>query len=480
MILWFILMLLAGVFGGGGVIGTLFLLACYFVLLQEPSFNNTGGADWIDLAVVAGSFVWGGLVYLIWKPQYLDRDSMRIRQLGDILNNRQKQSEILLQSIEDGVIATNSENKIGVINGAAASLTGWPADEASGLDVQTVVELQDSHGKLLPPEQLPFMRVMKEKTPVNETYTLVQHKTNLVKTVSFVTTPVIMPKSNEIVGTVSVMRDISTQHQEEARRADFISTASHEMRTPVAAIEGYLALALNEKISNIDIKARGYLEKAQDSTKHLGRLFQDLLTSAKAEDGRLTSHAVAIEMSELLEQISEDLKFSAQKKGLSMEFIIGSSNSKTDATQYTPVRPLYYALADPDRLREVITNIFDNGVKYTETGKITLGLTGDDKVVQIRVTDTGPGISAEDVPHLFQKFYRVDNSATRTVGGTGLGLFICQKIVELYGGQIWVESQVGKGSTFFVNLPRLDAKAAEKLIATEAEQRSALDHDTMN
>jgi two-component system sensor histidine kinase VicK len=102
------------------------------------------------------------------------------------------------------------------------------------------------------------------------------------------------------------------------------------------------------------------------------------------------------------------------------------------------VRPLYYVYADPDRLREVVTNLFDNAIKYTPEGKVTIGLTGDQNVMQCYVRDTGPGIPAADVPHLFQKFYRVDNSATRTIGGTGLGLFICRKIIQLDKGRIWV------------------------------------------
>jgi signal transduction histidine kinase len=132
------------------------------------------------------------------------------------------------------------------------------------------------------------------------------------------------------------------------------------------------------------------------------------------------------------------------------------------------VAPLYYALADPDRLREVITNLFDNAVKYSEKGRITIGLTGDDRVVQFFVRDTGHGIPAEDIPHLFQKFYRVDNSNTRTIGGTGLGLFISRKIIELYGGRIWVESKLDEGSTFYINLPRLSSAKAEELKKAEA------------
>jgi signal transduction histidine kinase len=271
---------------------------------------------------------------------------------------------------------------------------------------------------------------------------------------------------------VAIFRDASNERAEEQQRADFISTASHEMRTPVAAIEGYLSLTLNAKVATIDNRARDYLEKAHSSTQHLGQLFQDLLTSAKAEDGRLTSHPTVVELGGFLEQLTNDLRFVAEKKGLFMEFVVGSSNvinaSNTATGGERVVRPLYYVYVDPDRLREVVTNLFDNAVKYTPDGKISIGLTGDDTVAQAYVRDTGPGIPAADVPHLFQKFYRVDNSATRTVGGTGLGLFICKKIVELYNGRIWVESEYGKGSSFYLNFPRLSTQQATSMQNTAA------------
>ena len=242
------------------------------------------------------------------------------------------------------------------------------------------------------------------------------------------------------------------------------------MRTPVAAIEGYLALALNEKVAKIDNKARDYLEKAHSSTQHLGRLFQDLLTAAKSEDGRLINHPQVVEMGAYLQEITDGMKFAAEKKGLLLDFMLGSDGGQLVSANQRErvVRPLYYVFIDPERMREVITNLFDNAVKYTESGKITIGLTGDDKIVQFRINDTGHGIPAEDIPHLFQKFYRVDNSDTRTIGGTGLGLFICKKIVELYDGRIWVESEVGKGSTFFINLQRLSTERANELLTQSA------------
>jgi signal transduction histidine kinase len=278
--------------------------------------------------------------------------------------------------------------------------------------------------------------------------------------------------SKNVTAAAAVFRDVSQERAEQKQRADFISTASHEMRTPVAAIEGYLALALNDKVSTVDSRAKSYLEKAHASTQHLGQLFQDLLTSAKAEDGRLSSHPVVVELGDFIEKLTSDLRLVAEKKGLFVELETGSSNV-INATKDTGggdrvIRPLYYVHADPDRLREVITNLFDNAVKYTPEGKISLGVTGNDQVVQCYVKDTGPGIPADDLPHLFQKFYRVDNSATRTIGGTGLGLFICRKIIELYGGRIWAESELGKGSSFYINLPRLSTRKAAAMQAAEA------------
>jgi len=270
---------------------------------------------------------------------------------------------------------------------------------------------------------------------------------------------------------VAVFRDIAKEKEEEAQRSDFISTASHEMRTPLAAIEGYLALSLNPKTAQIDDKARNYLEKASNSTKHLGELFRDLLTSSKAEDGRLISYAAVVEIGEILEQVAEAAKFPAKNKGLQLSYSVSADSTSGDKV----VRPLYYGYVDPNRIREVFQNIIDNAIKYTNEGQVMVRLTGDNSVIQIQVQDSGVGIPPGDIPHLFQKFYRVDNSSTRTVGGTGLGLFICKKITELYNGRLWVESEYGKGSTFFINLPRLNAQQALEIQQKQANTISPMD-----
>lgn len=395
------------------------------------------------------------------------------KKLASALHSKQAQSEILIESISDGIIVVDTEGQVSLMNSSAAQITGWPVEEAMSIDATAILKLvaDEKSGEIISDEQHPFSQVLKKHERHQKTYQIIS-RSNKKIFVSLAISPVLLPKSQELVGAVAVLRDVSAEKSEEQKRAEFVSTASHEMRTPVAAIEGYLALALNDKVSSIDARARDYIEKAHASTQHLGKLFQDLLTSAKAEDGRLSSHPVIVEMNEFIEKLVEDLKFTAEKKGLGVELIV-NTHAKTDtgaidtSLKGKTVQPIYYVNVDPDRIREVITNIFDNAVKYTEQGKISIGLTGNNEVAQLRITDTGPGIPPEDLPHLFQKFYRVDNSATRAIGGTGLGLFICKKIVELYNGMIWADSTLGKGSTFYINLPRIETNRALQMKAKE-------------
>jgi PAS domain S-box-containing protein len=391
--------------------------------------------------------------------------------LATDLRDEQLKFKVIVNTIEDGVVLIDDQGIIQLFNPGAGVITGWDSTEATGLSVHAVMKFVDDKNQPYDLTNNPLQQVFETGQTIRDNSAFLVTRSNKQVPVSLNVSP-LLDDQNHVTAAVAVFRNVTEERAEEKRRADFISTASHEMRTPVAAIEGYLALALNDKVATIDNKARDYLEKAHASTQHLGQLFQDLLTSAKAEDGRLSSHPVVVELGSFLEQLTDDLKFAAEKKGLFTEFVVGSSKTINATNRATGaemvVRPLYYTLADPGRLREVVTNLFDNAVKYTDQGKISIGMTGDHEVVQFYVRDTGPGIPAEDIPHLFQKFYRVDNSATRTIGGTGLGLFICRKIVELYNGRIWIESELGKGSTFFINFPRLDSKQASELQAKQA------------
>ena len=138
---------------------------------------------------------------------------------------------------------------------------------------------------------------------------------------------------------------------------------------------------------------------------------------------------------------------------------------------------MFFIHADRDHLHEVLNNLFENAIKYTPSGKVSVNVVGDNDNIKISVTDSGIGIPAEDLPHLFEKFYRVDNSETRSIGGTGLGLFLSRKLTESIGGSLSVTSEYQKGSTFTVQLPRITRETADKLLAKEAEQKAEIERE---
>lgn len=405
--------------------------------------------------------------YMIWRRSSTDNEN---KEDSSGFKDRDLSADLLIESIAEGVVVVDLEGTLKLFNKAAEDITGWSKVDALGLNYLSVLKLVDEKGVDVERSKDPVKIVLaSNKSLINDDLSLKTHSDKTIET-TLVVSP-IDDKDGGVKAVAVVFRDVSEERHQQKQRAEFISTASHEMRTPVAAIEGYLALAMNDKVSKIDSAARGYLDKAHASTQHLGKLFQDLLTAAKSEDGRLTNNPVVTDMSAFMEQLVEDMRFSAEKKGLQVIQSFGAGASKSGGNSMNPV---YLTNVDPERMREVLTNLFDNAVKYTEEGKITVGFTGNQETMTISIADTGAGIPPEDVGHLFQKFYRVDNSATRQIGGTGLGLFISKKIVELYRGRIWVESKLGEGSTFFIELPRLDQTKADQLKQLESAQKTPL------
>jgi signal transduction histidine kinase len=463
------------------VAGIVVALAFAFLIvtsLSSTHLTSDPSGHVIEMILVNLSAISAMVGWFIFGKRYVQKvDPKALESLKRLVDRERTTVGLILESITDGVMIIDPKGVVQVLNASSVKMLGWTKEEAQNLQytsllvpVAAAAPAAEKPGQpVAPAEYSLFTKTLDSGEP--------QQEVGLFKTrdgrqvyLDITASPIVQGNTDpsnpqQAVGIIAVLRDVDKTKREEQQRSEFISTASHEMRTPVAAIEGYLALALNNKVSTIDEKARSYIDKAHASTQHLGKLFQDLLTSAKAEDGRLVSHPEVIEMGQYLEQLVESLRFTAEKKGLILDFTVGTNPGEQNGKV---IKPLYYTSADPDRMREVITNLFDNAVKYTETGKISVGLTGNTDVVQLFIRDTGPGIPAADIGHLFQKFYRVDNSATRTIGGTGLGLFISRKIVELYKGRIWVESDLGKGSTFYINLPRLDNQKAEVALRSQA------------
>lgn len=371
------------------------------------------------------------------------------------------QSEGIANAIGDGVIMIDTEGIIRFLNPAGAQILGWSQQDSVNLHYKSILKLFTENGDPIPDTADPVQQTMTSGSEHRSTILLAETQAGKKRNIGIVITPV----DNKKTGVIVAFRDITKEKQEEHQQAEFISTASHEMRTPVASIEGYLGLALNPATATIDAKARDYITKAHESAQHLGRLFQDLLDVSKAEDGRLSNNPVVLDMGEYVGSIVEGLQSKATAKGLTLQFAPSVSAEDEDRR----INPVYFAHLDKDHVRELVSNLTENAIKYTPSGSVTVDITGTADKLVISVTDSGIGIPAEDIPHLFQKFYRVDNTDTREIGGTGLGLYLCRRLAETMSGRIWAESTYKKGSTFFVELPRLSGEQA-RLLEQQAQQ----------
>jgi signal transduction histidine kinase len=312
----------------------------------------------------------------------------------------------------------------------------------------------------------------------------------------------------------SVLREISQREQLEklttelkvantrlkeldAMKSEFVSMASHELLTPISAIEGYLSMMLDEKLVKIDDpKAIQYMDRVYKSSRRLARLVADLLNVSRIEQGRLLVEKQVVEMGELIKSVMEELKFKAEEARLALEskLNVKSEMLKEEKPSAISHKPLA-VYGDPDKIKEILINLAGNALKFTPPGgKVEVGaelwptnkvvtsyeqmaghvktsralpdealqssvnekfreMVGDKQLV-VSVKDTGIGLAEEDIGHLFQKFSRLGDWTTREVAGTGLGLYISKALAEMHHGRIWVESEgKGKGSTFYFSLP---------------------------
>ena len=366
-------------------------------------------------------------------------------------------AEMVLANIHDGVIITDRAGTVQFINPAAVTMIDCgSAQNAIGLDYGLLMKIESKEGREYPAEENPLIRAM------NSNQYLDNCEVCLIAGQSSKRVPIavsVIPVSGH-ANKVITFRDIAKELAEEGEQTEFISTASHEMRTPVASIEGYLSLALNPQTATIDERARGYLNAAHAASQHLGKLFHDLLDVTKLDDNRLRPHFEPVEMVGLVKQISDGYIVPAKNARINYQFGSNKSNSVSEVRRLDQV---VYGYVDVNFMREIMDNLIDNAIKYTPAGgSIYVNVLGDGDRVLINVTDTGMGISSDDLQHIFQKFYRSDNSDTRTIGGTGLGLYLVKQRVEAMGGRVWAESAFGEGSTFYVSLPRITGEEYEK------------------
>lgn len=454
-ILWVPAVMLVGVFGIKALAWTALVPLLYSAWL---SFGETLTLQTGVILTLTG-LVPLALSYVLFSHLSIEKEESTYNQLANQFSQMSDKAEVVITAISNGVVALDKQGVIELINPAAQKIIGWDRKDALKLDYKSVLKLTDLESNDLTQANDPIFRALSTNEEVRSEDFILVTKSGKKLDVSIVASPVGQPGSGVIV----VFRDITKEKAEEREQTEFISTASHEMRTPVASIEGYLGLALNPATAQIDDKARGYITKAQEVAQHLGRLFQDLLDITKAEDGRLSNNPRAVEVVTFVQDIIGGLRPQAEAKGLILLYKPVPDDTEDDKSNRR-LNPVFYANVDNDHLREIVSNLVENAIKYTNQGTISVDVGGDDKHVEISVEDTGIGIPAEDLPHLFQKFYRVDNTDTREIGGTGLGLYLSRRLAEAMEGRIWAESQHGEGSTFFLSIPRISHQEAMQLI----------------
>lgn len=457
LVMWIIVAIFAGFFGAIilGIMGLLVILQIIATSIQQG----------INIQFIIGYLFFGFLPLIfslvLWiRRQKTDDNTSNLENRLSAVENK---SDVVINAIDDGVLAISKDGNIELINPSAQQIIGWDQGDALGLNWKSVLKLVTSDGKDVEDLENPIAQSLSKNQPTHNDKLFLLTSSEKRILVSIVSSPV----GTDGEGIIVVFRDITKEKAEEREQAEFISTASHEMRTPVASIEGYLGLALNPATAHIDEKARDFITKAHESAQHLGRLFQDLLDISKVEDGRMKNNPKIINVNEFLKDIFDGLATKANEKQLNYIFmpdIIDEGKEKS-------LQPIFYANIDPDHFREVVSNLIENAIKYTPSGEVVVNITGDDKQISVSVKDSGIGIPAEDIPHLFQKFYRVDNSDTREIGGTGLGLYLSRRLAEAMSGNLRVESKYKEGSTFYLEIPRMNSsEAKQRLESTEVKK----------
>jgi PAS domain S-box-containing protein len=373
-----------------------------------------------------------------------------------------------LNSIGDAVIATDMEGCVARMNPVAEQLTGWPLEEAKGRPLGEVFRILNEDTRR--PVESPVARVLREGVVVGlANHTILISRDGTEQPIADSGAPIRDP-TGEISGVVLVFRDRTEERRMEEMRvkslqleaqslriqeanrmkSEFLANMSHELRTPLNGIIGFSEFLFDEKPGKVNAKQKEYLEDILNSGRHLLQLINDVLDLSKVEAGKMELSPETFALPKAVEDVCSVVAQLAKKKKIAIRRAIGSS--------------IVEVTLDRQKFKQVLFNLLSNAVKFTDDGGQVDIIAGphDPGLLKLQVRDTGIGIKPEDIGKLFAQFQQLDSSLARRHQGTGLGLALTRKIVELQKGTIAVESEPGKGSTFTVILPL----SAEKILET--------------
>jgi two-component system NtrC family sensor kinase len=357
-----------------------------------------------------------------WLRKEIKRTTASLKRRADLSEAERIRLETVFNNIHDGVMIIDSENKIILVNPVMCRSFGLNEKQIVGKHVMDVM----TH---------PDIRSLLTRTDSNEP--LEYHE------VSFPDGRVGNAQITKIqdVGTALTMQDITYLKEIDRLRSEFVHTVSHDLRSPLTSVIGYTELV--ERAGPLNDNQRDFLRRIQDSVQHITSLINDLLDLGSIEAGFDTRREF-VQLEGILRYTLDMLQGQIKSKHLKV------------TTEIAPSMPALRA--NPIRLRQVLDNVVGNAIKYSHAnGNVFISIISEGDQVIFQVTDEGPGIPAADISHIFDKFYRGTNIADTE--GSGLGLAIVKTIVESHLGRIWVESTVGKGSSFFIVLPVLSEPA---------------------
>ena len=381
--------------------------------------------------------------------RYRDHLEQLVKDRTEELRVSEERTRLLLESAGEGIIGVSLDGKMTFVNPAACRMLGYSPDEFESKELHSLIHYAHKDGSTYPQEDCPMQKSISGGTASHIDSEVLWRKDGTSFPVAYSSNPV--HKDGCLVGSVITFSDITARKlaEEQVRRAkeiaeeatkaksDFLANMSHEIRTPMNAVIGMAHLALQTELTP---KQADYLTKIQRSAHSLLGIINDILDFSKIEAGKLEMESVDFSLDEVLDNVSTVVGVKVHEKEL--EFLM-------DTTQDVPLA----LVGDPLRLAQVLINLCNNAVKFTERGEIIIStklLKKQDEwvMLQFAVRDTGVGLTQEQKGKLFQAFSQADMSTTRKYGGTGLGLTISKRLVKMMGGEIWVESESGKGSEF--------------------------------
>ena len=370
--------------------------------------------------------------------------SEAIRLTQENLEQESKRLHSILSYMTDGVLATNRRGQIIMINDMAKRQLGVERDDALNQNILELLKIEEEYELRDLITQSPELMIYSQN--VNGEYISLRVRFALIRR-----------ESGFISGLVAVLHDTTEQEKEERERRLFVSNVSHELRTPLTSVKSYLE-ALDEGALTEPV-APDFIKVSLDETNRMMRMVTDLLHLSRIDNE--TSH-LDVEL----------INFTAF-----ITFILNrfdKMRSQDDEKKYELVRdyPInsVWIEIDTDKMTQVIDNILNNAIKYSpDGGKITVSMKTTDDQMILSISDQGLGIPKEDLPKIFDRFYRVDKARSRAQGGTGLGLAIAKEIVKQHNGFIWAKSEYGKGSTFTIVLPYDKDAVKEEIWEDELE-----------